>query len=124
MAFVFVLLGGMLGGMVAGMPAALIGAVVAPLLWLALRKEKSALPAAAKPVVDADIEPAMTSLVGRVQALEKEVASLRAQVQRLSQGAVTSPDSTQTTSMTPEPVAAEPDPIKTRQAGRVAAPAV
>src|SRR5689334_22721330 len=90
MAFVFVLLGGMLGGMVAGFPAALIGAVVAPLLWMALRKEKSKSQQQEKPIASVDVE---SGLAGRVQALEKEVVALRSQVQRLSQAVAPMDDS-------------------------------
>lgn len=96
MAFVFVLvlLGGMLGGMVAGFPAALIGAVVAPFLWMALRKEKPKSQQQDRPIAASDLEPAVAGLAGRVQALEKELAELRMQVQRLSQdaAAVTNPE--------------------------------
>src|SRR5258705_1108295 len=88
MAFVFVLIGGMLGGLMGGLPGAVIGAVVAPLLWGAFRNSRSKPSPDSQPSTDANLVPPAMTLASRVQALEAEVAALRSQVSRLSQGGV------------------------------------
>lgn len=84
--FVFVLLGAMLGAVVGGFPAAVVGAVLAPILWVTMRKRQAALDAANKHLEAAEAEPDVMSLAVRVQALEREVALLRSQLHHLSRG--------------------------------------